>query len=91
MGALEVHHRLPRCLLRLRERAEEHPALDGEGLQRWLDYELEALRHHVDPDISREELSALVEGSTVELPAGVHRNGHAGDFVRWGRRGGSPR
>lgn len=88
MGALEIHHQVPCCLLRLRERAEEHPALDGEGLQRWLDYELEALCFGVDPDISREELSALVEGSTVELPAGEHRNGHAEDFTRWGRRGG---
>jgi hypothetical protein len=40
----ELHHRVPQCLLRLRERADAHPKLDGEGLQLWLDYELEALR-----------------------------------------------
>jgi hypothetical protein len=42
----------------------------------------------VDPDVSREELAALVEGSTVEIPREEHRNGHASDFARWGRRGG---
>jgi hypothetical protein len=39
----EAHHRVPRCLLRLRERAESHTELDGEGLGLWMDYELEAL------------------------------------------------
>ena len=33
----------------------------------WLDYELEAMRYGVDPDVGRDELAALVEGSTVEL------------------------
>ena len=86
----EVHHPVPQCLLRLRDRADAHPDLDGEGLQLWLDYELEAMRFGVDPDISREELAALVEGSTVVLPHEEHRAGHseANDFVRWGRRGG---
>jgi hypothetical protein len=84
----EVHHRVPRCLLRLRDRADAHAELDGEGLQRWLDYELEALRWSVDPDISREVLAALVEGSTMELDRDEHREIHAGDFARWGRRGG---
>jgi hypothetical protein len=64
------------------------PSFDGEGTRLWLDYELEALRWDVDPDISREELATLVEGSTVELDREEHRDGHAGDFVRWGRRGG---
>jgi hypothetical protein len=40
------------------------------------------------PDISREELAALVEGSTVEIGRDEHREHHAGDFARWGRRGG---
>ncbi len=84
----EVHHRVPRCLLRLRERAEAHAGLDGEGLQLWIDCELEAIRCGVDPDVSREELRALVEGSTVELSREEHRDGHAGDFARWGKRGG---
>lgn len=84
----EVHHRVPRCLLRLRDRTDAHTELDGEGLQIWLDYELEALRWSVDPDISREVLAALVEGSTMELDRDEHREIHAGDFARWGRRGG---
>jgi hypothetical protein len=44
----------------------------------------------VDPDISREHLAALIEGSTVEIEDKEHRASHsaAGDFVRWGRLGG---
>ena len=84
----EMHHEVPKCLLRLRDRADAYPELDGEGLQLWLDYELEALRWGVDPEVSREGLAALVEGSTAELDREEHRDGHAGDFVRWGRRGG---
>jgi hypothetical protein len=85
----EVHHRVARCVLRLRERADAcADPLSAEGLALWMDYELEALRWGVDPDIGREELAALIEGSTVEIPREEHREGHAGDFVRWGRRGG---
>jgi hypothetical protein len=84
----ELHHTVPQCLLRLRDRADAHPELDGEGLQLWLNYELEGLRFGVDPDLSREELEALIEGSTVVLPRVEHRAGHQNDFVRWGRRGG---
>ena len=87
----DAHHRVPRCLLRLRDRAEAHTELDGEGLALWMDYELEALHFGVDPDVSREELAALVEGSTVEIPREEHRNGHASDFARWGRRRGTLR
>jgi hypothetical protein len=85
----EVHHCVPQCLLRLRDQAEAHQEFDGEGIQLWLDYELEALRFSVDPDISREELATLVENSTVLLPREEHRTNHseASDFVRWGRRG----
>jgi hypothetical protein len=84
----EVHHRVPQCLLRLRDRADAHTDLDGECLQLWLDYEFEALRWNVDPDVSREELAVLVECSTEELSRDKHREIHAGDFARWGRRGG---
>jgi hypothetical protein len=89
-GRQEMHHSVPQCLLRLRDRADAHPALDGEGIQLWINYELEALRFGVDPDVSREELVALVEGSTVLLPREEHRaiHGEVSDFVRWGRRGG---
>ena len=85
----EVHHQVARCVLRLRERADAcADPLSAEGLDLWMNYELEALRHGVDPDISRDELAALIEGSTVEIPREEHRDGHAGDFARWGRRGG---
>ena len=86
-ASVEIHHEVPRCLLRLRERAEA-AGLTGEGIELALEYEHEARRWGVDPDLSRDELAALVEGSTVELPAGEHRDGHAEDFRRWGRRGG---
>jgi hypothetical protein len=85
----EVHHRVARCVLGLRERADGcAEPWSAEGLALWMDYELEALRFGVDPDVSREELATLIEGSTVEIPRGEHRNGHADDFARWGRRGG---
>ena len=87
-GTQEGHHRVPQCLLGLRERADAHPDLDGEGLQLWLNYEHEAMRFGVDPDISREELAALIEGSMVVLPSEEHRAGQENDFVRWGLRGG---
>ena len=84
----KLHHSVPQCLLGLRDRADAHPEFDGEGIQLWLDYELKALRYSVDPDVSREELAALVEGSTVLLPREEHRAGHseANDFVCWGRK-----
>jgi hypothetical protein len=84
---VELHHRVPRCLLRLREKADAG-ALDGAGLQAWLDYEHEALRWGVDPGVSRDELAALVEASTVAIPREDHRGIHHADFARWGRRGG---
>jgi hypothetical protein len=86
---LELHHRVPRCLLTLREKADAtSPALDGTGLQAWLDYEHEAIRWGIDPDVSRDELAALVEASTLAIPRDDHRGIHRADFARWGRRGG---
>ncbi len=89
MAALrvEVHHRAPRCLLGLRDRADA-AGFTGEGIELAMDYEHEAMRWGMDPDISREELAALVDASTVEIPAHDHRHTHAEDFRRWGRRGG---
>ena len=94
-GQSQLHHQVPRCLLRLRDKAEDHPELDGEGLQLWMEYELEAHAHGIDPDVGRDELARMIEESVVEVPADDHRNGHreARDFVRWenplrGRRGG---
>jgi hypothetical protein len=45
----------------------------------------------VDPVVSRSELAALIESSTVEIAGEEHRTGHSqggGDFARWGRLGG---
>jgi hypothetical protein len=85
----EVHHRVPRCVLGLRDRADAcADPLSAEGLALWMDYEVEALRCGVDPDMCREELAALIESSTVETARDEHRNGHASDFARWGRHGG---
>lgn len=85
----QVHHRIPRCLLRLHERAMSTD-LDGEGIEAWLEFEYEARRHGVDVEISREDLAALVEASVVILDGADHRSAHsrAGDFARWGRLGG---
>jgi hypothetical protein len=88
MAAREVHHRVPRCLIGLRERADEGSGIGGEGIQAWLDWEFEAVRCGVDPDIPCERLADLVEGSTVEMGRDEHRAEHAEDFARWGRRGG---
>jgi hypothetical protein len=84
---VELHHCIPCCLLTLREKAEAG-ALDGAGLQAWLDYEHEALRWGVDPDVSRQELAALVAASLEANPYDDHRSIHRADFARWGRRGG---
>jgi hypothetical protein len=87
-SGVEVHHRIPRCLLRMRDRADAHPEPLSGGLQAWLDYECEALRYGVDPDVRRDELAALIETSTVELSASEHRAIHSADFAEWGRLGG---
>ncbi len=86
-GPTEIHHEIPRYLLRLRDRADAAP-LDAEGVALWLEYEHEAMSYRVDPDATREELVSLIEGSTVKLAREDHRAGHADDFRRWGRMGG---
>jgi hypothetical protein len=83
----EVHHCIPQCLLRLRDKADA-ASLDGEGIELWLEYEHEAMCYGVDPDVSREDLAALLDASTVPLQRDEHRCEHVSDFVRWGRRGG---
>lgn len=89
VAAVEVHHQIPRCLLGLRDRADAHTQDDGEGIQLWLDYELEAMRYGVDPDVSRDELAALIDGSTVEIPREEYRAIHAGQWAEWGSIGGA--
>lgn len=82
-ATVHVHHGAARCMLSLYDAAAE-----GSGL--WADFDVEAERWGVDPRLSREDLAAMIEGSTRELPAADHRRLHqdAGDFARWGRRGG---
>ena len=87
MAAQEVHHRVPQCLLGLRDAADAGE-MDGAGLQVWLNYEMEAMLWGINPDIERNELAALIEDSTVLLSREKHRYGPENDFVRWGRRGG---
>jgi hypothetical protein len=84
---VELHHRVPRCLLTLRDKADAG-ALDGAGFQAWLEHEHEALRWGVDPDVSRDELAALIDASLEAIPFEDHRAIHRADFARWGRRGG---
>jgi len=55
-GAMEIHYRIPQCLLGLSEKADS-VALDGAGIEAWLEYEHEAMRYGVDPDLSREDLT----------------------------------
>ena len=89
MATLELHHSVPRCLLGYFDRAKEGD-LDPAGLQAWFEWEEEAFRYGVDPDISREELELLIEASASAVPDAAHRSGQSrgGDFARWGRRGG---
>ena len=84
----EVHHAAPRCLLTLHERANEGTELDGEGIQAWLEWEMEAMRWRIPIESSRGDLEALVEGSGVVLERERHRLVHAADWRRWGARGG---
>ena len=48
----EVHHAAPRCLLTLHERANG-AELDGEGIQAWVEWEIEAMRWRVPVEIAR--------------------------------------
>jgi hypothetical protein len=84
----EVHHRVPQCLLRLHDQARAPGDLTAEALAAWFEWEMEAMRYGVDPDIDRDELAGMIDASTVEIARDEHRCGHEGDFVRWGRRGG---
>jgi hypothetical protein len=84
----EVHHATPRCLLTLHERANGTNSLDGEAIQAWVEWELEAMRWRVPVEISRDDLRALVEASEVALEREVHRLVHDADWRRWGSRGG---
>jgi hypothetical protein len=84
----ELHHAAPRCLIFLHEKANGSSALDGEGIQGWLEWEMEAMRWRVPVEISRGTLEALVEASGVVLEREAHRLLHSSDWQRWGSRGG---
>ncbi len=83
----ELHHAAPRCLTSLHEKANG-VSLDGEGIQAWVEWEMEAMRWRVPVEISREDLEALVETSEVLLERERHRLLHESDWQRWGSRGG---
>jgi hypothetical protein len=83
----ELHHTAPRCLLTLHEKANGS-CLDGEGIQAWLEWEMEAMRWRVPIEISRDDLEQLVEGSGVVLEREKHRVLHSSDWQRGGSRGG---
>src|SRR5215216_1898619 len=80
----EVHLGALRCLLGLFD------AATGD-LTGWTEFDAETERWGVEVRaLSREELRALIESSTREIPTTEHRSLHqeASDFVRQGRRGG---
>jgi hypothetical protein len=84
----ELHHAAPRCLISLHERANGSSSLDGEGIQAWIEWEMEAMRWRVPIEISRDDLEALVETSGIVLEREAHRLLHESDWQRWGSRGG---
>ncbi len=86
-----MHLSFPRCLLAFYDRFAAGDLEDGEGPQARFEWEEEAFCYGVDPDLSREELELLIDASASPVPADAHRSDHsrAGDFARWGRRGGS--
>jgi hypothetical protein len=83
----ELHHAAPRCLISLHEKANG-TSLDGEGIQAWVEWEMEAMRWRVPVEISKDDLEALVETSEVVLKRETHRLLHESDWQRWGSRGG---
>jgi hypothetical protein len=88
-SAAQIHHRIPRRLLKVWD-GGHGSSLEPEDLAAWIEWEEEAYRYGVDPDVSREVLAALIKDSRVELGVEAHRAAHseAGDFARWVRRGG---
>ena len=83
----EVHHAAPRCLLMLHEMANGSE-LDGEWIQAWVEWEIEAMRWRVPVEIDRADLETLVAASEMVLEREKHRLLHENDWRRWGSRGG---
>ena len=73
---VNVHHGAPRCLLGLFDAA-------AGGLADWSEFDAEAERRGIEVrGLSREDLRALIESSTCEIPTTEHRRLHqeASDF-----------
>jgi hypothetical protein len=67
----DVHHGAPRCLLRLFDAA-------AIGLADWSEFDAEVERWGIEVrGLSREVLTALIEGSTREMPTTQHRRLHS--------------
>jgi hypothetical protein len=79
----EVHHAVPQCLLRLREKANGEPTSPA-----WIEFEFEARRWSVPVEIAAEDLAEMVRRSEVVMDREAHRLIHAEDWRRWGARGG---
>ena len=82
-AGVDVHHFSPRCLVELFDAASGSLADCSE-------FDAEADRLSIEVrGLSREDVSRLIESSTLEIPTTEHRRLHqeASDFVRWGRRG----
>lgn len=77
----EIPYPVPRCLLKLHEKANG-TELDGEGIQAWIEWEMEAMRWRVPVEISRNDLEELVEASAGYLERYIP------DRRRWGSHGG---
>lgn len=96
MNGREIHHRIPRSLLRLYDVVfwEE----DGNMLndpdtalhRAMVELEDECSRYGIDAhEVSRGMLEKMIKESEIELSWQQHRHeAHAGDWSRWGRRGG---
>jgi hypothetical protein len=72
----DVHHGAPRCLLGLFDAA-------AGDLADWSEFDAEAERLSIEVrGLSREDLRALIESSTLEIPTPEHRRLHqeASDF-----------
>jgi hypothetical protein len=75
----EVHRAAPRRLVSLHEGANKDGELDGEGIQAWLEWEMEAMRWRVPVEIERVDLEALVGASEEVLEREKHRLIHESD------------
>ena len=87
IAAQEVHHAVPRCLLKLWDEANGCIP-DGGFSTAWLEFTVEAERWRVPVEIGRSDLARLIESSTEVLERERHRLIHASDWQRWGARGG---